>query len=91
MAVMATVLTNRTSLHDARIRETLPDTADKIYQAYAMAPHLDHQSALALFTMEINKQASIMAYADDFLILSLVMVIAGVLVWLSGRSPQRVA
>ncbi len=90
MALMATMLTNRTYLHDARIREALPDTADKIYQAYSGAVHLDHQSALALFSMEINKQASIMAFADDFLILTVLMVVAGLLVWFSGRSLQRV-
>ncbi|WP_330924303.1 MDR family MFS transporter [Candidatus Sororendozoicomonas aggregata] len=90
MAVMATVLSSRTRLHDARIREALPDTTDKIYQAYVGVPHLDHQNVLTLFSMEIHKQASIMAFADDFLILTWLMFVAGLLVWLSGRSLQRI-
>ncbi len=86
MAVMATLLTNRTLLHDARLREALPQTADKLYQAYHMAPHLDPQSSLALFSMEINRQAAIMAYADDFILLTWVMLGCMGLVWLAGRA-----
>ncbi|MDD7805103.1 MAG: DHA2 family efflux MFS transporter permease subunit [Endozoicomonas sp. (ex Botrylloides leachii)] len=86
MAVMATVLTNRTSFHDQRLREALPQTMDSIYRAYSQVPHINHQEVVALFSMEIHKQAAIMAYADDFLLMTWVMLICSLFIWLADRS-----
>ncbi|WP_263078336.1 DHA2 family efflux MFS transporter permease subunit [Endozoicomonas sp. Mp262] len=89
MAVMATLLTNRTLLHDTRIREALPQTVEKLYHAYPAASYMEPQSTLAMFSMEINRQASIMAYADDFILLTWIMLGCMGLVWLAGRYGKK--
>ncbi|PJE77838.1 Multidrug export protein EmrB [invertebrate metagenome] len=89
MAVMATLLTNRTLLHDARIREDLPDTWEQLSAMFAHFPAAGTEQKVALLSAEINRQASIMAFSDDFMLLALVMVFCFIMVVVSGRGTNH--
>ncbi len=94
-AILATVLTSREHLHQARLGESVSllsnatvsriDTFTKAFIANGSDPVLASQQALAAVANLVRREAYVMAYNDAFFILGAVLMLSIGAIWMADR------
>ncbi len=79
IALLATIIQRHTTLHAARLSETLPMYGDltqhRLDTLSAAMPQLSFPQQVGLIARQLTEQATIMAYSDAFYVVAIVLVL----------------
>jgi DHA2 family multidrug resistance protein len=98
IAVMTTWLSRQTQVHQAalvgrvtiwdRVAVERLDLLERAYTAGGADASTAHAQALQRLYAEVQRQAAMLAFLDDFRILTLLFLVFVPLVWCMGRTPE---